>query len=108
MGVGNKKNRLFETLALMAMRANLKLFLNDQPKFEKNQMKYVQLAQRVLLDGFSRSSIKVVFRMRWHAWLILFWYGTSATWTCLGVVQLPNVLVNDDRAGYTKWGKHFL
>ena len=89
------------------MRANLKQFLNDQTKFEKNQMKYVQLAQRVLLGGFSRSGIKGVLKMRCHAWLILFSYGTSATWTCLGVVQLPNVLVNDDRAGYTKWGKHF-
>ena len=77
-------------------------------KFEKTQMKYVQLAERVPLGGFSRSGIKGVLKMRCHAWLILFWYGTSATWTCLGVVQLPNVLVNDDRAGYTKWGKHFL
>ena len=44
MGVGNKKKRLFETMVLMAMRANLKPFLN-----ENFQKKYVKLAQRVLL-----------------------------------------------------------
>ena len=68
-------------------------------------MKYVQLAQRVLLGRFSRSGIKGVLKMRCHAWLILFSYGMSATWTCLGVVQLPNVVVHDDCARYTKWSK---